>query len=84
MKHRLNTDQAELGTNTGRPGPTAVRKGGQQVGKWPVFARIKTALTRLGPDNSTQVVDFPRMAVVRLFSEGARIGFSGPKREVAI
>jgi hypothetical protein len=48
------------------------------------FYRLETVLTRLFPCFSTQVVDFPRMAMARLFSERARIGFSASKREVAI
>jgi hypothetical protein len=44
---------------------------GQDVGKWAAFAHMETGLTRLGPDKSTQVVDFPRIAYVRLFWGGA-------------
>jgi len=62
----------------------AVGKGGQETGKWCSFSHFETALTRLFPHNSTQVVDFPHLAVVRLFWGGPEIGFSGPKREVAI
>jgi hypothetical protein len=61
-----------------------VGKGGQEIGKWRSFSHFETALTRLFPDNSTQVVDCPHPAMGRLFSEGARIGFSGPNREVLI
>jgi hypothetical protein len=67
MKHELNTDQAELGTNTGRPGRTAVRKSGRLAGKWTGFSHFATALTRLFPRKSTQVVDFPRMYDVSVF-----------------
>jgi hypothetical protein len=48
------------------------------------FSHFETPLTRLFPHKSTQVVDFPHLAMVRLFWEGHEIGFSGPKREVAI
>jgi hypothetical protein len=44
-------------------------KGGQVAGKWTGFSHIAPASTRLGPDNSTQVVDFPHKATVRLFGE---------------
>jgi len=42
-------------------------KGGQMVGKWCSFSHLETALTRLFPHNSTQVVDFPHICTVRLF-----------------
>src|SRR5882724_9392011 len=42
-------------------------KGGQEVGKRTGFSHIETALTRLFPHFSTQVVDFPCMCNVRLF-----------------
>ena len=48
-------------------------KGGQEAGKWTGFAHIAPASTRLGPDNSTQVVDFPHLAHVSLFWERAKI-----------
>jgi hypothetical protein len=67
MNHELNTDQAEIGTNAGRLGRTAVRKGGRLAGKWTGFSRFETALTHLFPQLSTQVVDFPRMYEVRVF-----------------
>ncbi len=43
---------------------------GQEIGKWCSFSHLETALTRLFPHNSTQVVDFPRMYDVRLFWGG--------------
>jgi len=43
---------------------------GQMVGKWCSFSHLETALTRLFPHVSTQVVDFPHLAHVRLFWEG--------------
>jgi hypothetical protein len=52
-------------------------KGGQEVGKWTGFSRLEPALTRLFPHKSTQVVDFPRMVMVSIFSECHEIGFSG-------
>ena len=47
-----------------------VGKGGQEMGKWRSFSHFETALTRLFPHKSTQVVDFPRMAMVSIFWEG--------------
>src|SRR5258708_1125866 len=61
-----------------------VEKGGCEIGKWRNFSHLETALTHLFPDKSTQVVDFPHLAYVRLFSEGCEIPFSGPNCEVAI
>ena len=46
-----------------------VGKGGRGLGKWTGFSRFETTLTRLFPQNSTQVVDFPHKATVRLFWE---------------
>jgi hypothetical protein len=56
-------------------------KDGQEIGKWCSFSHLETAFTRLGPDNSTQVVDFPHLAHVRLFWDGFKNGFSKPNRE---
>jgi len=56
-------------------------KGGREIGKWRSFSHIETALTRLFPRFSTQVVDFPHICTVRLFSEGFKNGFSEPNRE---
>jgi len=44
-------------------------KGGQEMGKRTGFAHFETALTRLFPHVSTQVVDFPCMCDVGLFHE---------------
>src|SRR6266478_5817585 len=44
-----------------------VGKGGRGLGKWTGFSRFENTLTRLFPHNSTQVVDFPHKATVRLF-----------------
>ncbi len=44
---------------------------GKEAGKWCSFSHLETALTRLFPHKSTQVVDFPHLAHVRLFWEGA-------------
>jgi hypothetical protein len=41
-------------------------KGGGEAAKPTGFSRLETALTRLFPHKSTQVVDFPHMAMVRL------------------
>jgi len=48
------------------------------------FSHFETPLTRLFPHKSTQVVDFPRLAMVRLFWGGVENGFSIPNREVLI
>ena len=42
-------------------------KGGKEVGKWTGFSHLETALTRLFPHVSTQVVDFPHLSAVSLF-----------------
>jgi hypothetical protein len=47
-----------------------VGKGGQEIGKWCSFSHFETALTRLFPHNSTQVVDFPHLARAGPFWEG--------------
>ena|SRR6266478_3025822 len=44
-----------------------LRKSWSVVGKRTGFAHLITAFTHLGPDNSTQVVDFPHLSVVRVF-----------------
>jgi hypothetical protein len=61
--------EPEAGGGGQRRVGTWVRPGlsGQEVGKQPGFAHIAPASTRLGPDNSTQVVDFPRIESVGLF-----------------
>ena len=63
------------GLEVGRGGKRRVGRrashtiGGQGVGKWTGFSHIETALIRLFPHKSTQVVDFPHLAHVRLFWE---------------
>ena len=50
--------------------------GQAQAGKQAGFSHVKPALTRLFPHDSTQVVDFPHMAMARLFrgvGENSRI-----------
>src|SRR5260221_4444261 len=49
-----------------------VGKGGQEVGKWTGFSHFGTALTRLFPHVSMQVVDFPHICNVRAFGEMRR------------
>ena len=61
-----------------------VGKGGQEIGKWRSFSHFETALTRLFPLVSTQVVDFQHLAMVSIFCDGHEIGFSRLSREVAI
>lgn len=51
-------------------------KGGRVLGKRTGFAHMEPASTRLDPDKSTQVVDFPRMYAVRAFSGGLKFGFT--------
>ena len=49
-----------------------VGKGGREAVKWCSFSHFETALTRLFPHKLTQVVDFPRMAMVSIFLEGMK------------
>ena len=58
-----------------------VGKGGCEIGKWRSFSHLETAFSHLFPCFSTQVVDFPHLSAVRLFSEGFKNGFSEPNRE---
>src|SRR5882724_3454151 len=62
MKHRINTDRKKM----------EWWSIGVMAGKWTGFSRLETALTRLFPHKSTQVVDFPRMCNVSIFWGGAR------------
>src|SRR5882757_4962723 len=43
---------------------------GWEIEKWCSFSHLEAALTRLFPRFSTQVVDFPHLAMVRVFREG--------------
>jgi hypothetical protein len=45
-----------------------VGKCGQRVEKWTGFSRLETTSTRLFPYKSTQVVDFPHLSRVSVFS----------------
>ncbi len=47
-------------------------KGGKMMGKRTGFSHFETALTRLFPHDSTQVVDFPRMYAVSVFWEAMK------------
>jgi hypothetical protein len=87
----LNNEPMKLlkpGTETeaGIAGPRRVGKwvqpggSGQEVGKRTGFAQVAPASTRLGPDNSTQVVDFPRICSVRLFPGSREMGSHGWNR----
>src|SRR6267154_322488 len=50
----------------GRPGKRVhLGKGGRRAGKW-------TGFSQLFPYNSTQVVDFPRICSVSIFSGGVK------------
>jgi hypothetical protein len=51
-----------------------VGKGGQETGKWRSFSHFETALTRLFPRFSTQVVDFPRIEHVSQAELGTNMG----------
>jgi len=44
-------------------------KGGCEIEKWRSFSHLETGFSRLFPHKSTQVVDFPHLAMVRLFWE---------------
>jgi hypothetical protein len=59
MKHESNIDGEKMGW----------RSIGVMARKWTGFSRIEIALTRHFPHKSTQVVDFPHKATVRLFWE---------------
>jgi len=57
-------------------------RAGQMVGKWTGFAHLTPGSGRLGPDDSTQVVDFPHPGRVRVFwdavkSENGRVATGG-------
>src|SRR6266478_4270582 len=80
MKPRTETEAVAAGDEAGGDGQKAgsfrtgtmgkrveVGKGGQEIGKWRSFSHFETALTRLFPHVSTQVVDFPHLAMVRVF-----------------
>src|SRR5713226_7810442 len=75
MKPRTETKAGVAGRGAGGDGKRWVGKrafptlSGQEVGKRTGFSHFETALTRLFPHNSTQVVDFPRMYDVRFFWE---------------
>jgi hypothetical protein len=45
-------------------------RGGWVVRKWTGFSHLETAFSHLFPHNSTQVVDFPHLAMVSIFCEG--------------
>src|SRR5882724_3453193 len=47
-------------------------KGGKMMGKRTGFSHFETALTRLFPHDSMQVVDFPRICTVRVFWEAMK------------
>jgi len=47
-------------------------KGGQEAGKRIGFSHFETALTRLFPHKSMQVVDFPHLAVLSIFCEAMK------------
>ena len=49
-----------------------VGKGGWEIGKKWNFYHLAAVLTRLFPQLSTQVIDFPHLAMVRLFREAGK------------
>ena len=67
-----------------RTGTTAKRvevgKGGCEIGKRHSFSHLETGFSHLFPHKSTQVVDFPRLSVVRVFSKDEN---SPPRRRDA-
>jgi len=74
MKHGINTDGKKMewwsmGVMGGR---VEVGKGGQKVGKWIGFSHLETAFSHLFPRFSTQVVDFPHLAMVSIFWGGTQ------------
>jgi hypothetical protein len=62
----------EAGVPTKSQKRSKLGKGGQWMGKWTGFSHFEPALTRLGPDDSMQVVDFPRMYTVSVFCEAIK------------
>ena len=86
----ISSKQSKHGLEAGATGRSLVGKrvklgkGGQEIGKWRSFSHFETALTRLFPLVSTQVVDFQHLAMVSIFCDGHEIGFSRLSREVAI
>ena len=54
---------------------------GLEAGKSTGFAHIETGSCRLGPDKSTQVVDFPHICSVRFFRRSHEMGSHGGNRD---
>jgi hypothetical protein len=76
MKHGLNKDSEKtvsMRVNITRR-RLGVGKGGCEIKKWCSFSHLKTALTRLFPHKSTQVVDFPHLAMVSQAELGTNVG----------
>jgi len=51
-----------------------VGKGGCEIGKWCSFSHLATAFSHLFPHNSTQVVDFPHLAMASQAELGTNMG----------
>jgi hypothetical protein len=73
MKPGTETDAGAAGQRWAEPAfaqelwRAGAGKGGQKFGKWTGLARLAPGSTRLRPDKSTQVVDFPHKATVSTF-----------------
>jgi len=76
MKPKTETEAVAAARQVGEDGKNRfgkwvkVEKGGCETGKWRSFSHLETGFSRLFPHKSTQVVDFPRMAMVSIFWEG--------------
>src|ERR1700680_14155 len=70
------TETRKVGAGGQRRGGTWVNlaKGGPAVGKRTGSAHIAPGTTRLCPDKSSQVVDFPHLSAVRVFWEALKSG----------
>jgi len=75
MKPRTETEAVAAGLEAGEDVKNRaekrveVGKGGCEIGKWRSFSHFETVFSHLFPCFSTQVVDFPHLAHVRLFWE---------------
>jgi len=78
MKPRTETEAVAAGRQAGEDVKNRaekraeVGKGGQEMGKWRSFSHLETAFSHLFPCFSTQVVDFPHLAMVSIFWGGTQ------------
>src|SRR6266481_2440335 len=86
MKPRTETEAVAAGLEAGEDVKNRaekrveVGKGGCEIGKWRSFSHLETVFSHLFPCFSTQVVDFPHLAHVRLFwgrTQNSRISGRG-------